>query len=156
MGIAKKYKIIIFATLLLLLTSCTPQKRLIRLLNRHPYLAQNDTIYRDKPIITPGIELDTNFIFINGFNLSELPDIFFIPDTFIIKDEKISGTLIRQANQLKLNLNQKPDTLIIPVPEYRTIYKTQANEKHPNSLQIALIVAGIYSVLLVLIAIKKR
>lgn len=156
MGIAKKHKTIILVIAVMLFTSCTPQKRLTRLLNRHPYLLQNDTIYRERPIITPGIEFDTNFIFINGFNLSELPDIFFIPDTFIIKDEKISGTLIRQANQLKLNLNQNPDTLIIPVPEYRTIYQTEANEKQPNPLDVALVVAGIYSVLLVLIAVRKR
>ncbi|MDD3739130.1 MAG: hypothetical protein PHP31_07550 [Lentimicrobiaceae bacterium] len=156
MYFAKKYKTIIFAIIIVFLTSCTPQKRLTRLLHRHSYLTYNDTVFHEKKIITSGIWLDTTFI-INSFKIPEYPDLLFVQDTFIIRDERIKGSLILDANRLKLSLKQEPDTIRVPVPEYRTRYVTNQNEKkQPNTLLVALIVAGIYSVLLSLIAIKRR
>ncbi len=63
----KKWLIIdttgLLATILLFLflASCTPQKRLDRLIKNHPELSKEDTVYTTRGIDIPGFHLDTTF-----------------------------------------------------------------------------------------------
>jgi len=51
----------ILLTLSFLLFSCSPQKRLHRLVKKHPELTRVDTIKIQDTIIVPGIKTDTVF-----------------------------------------------------------------------------------------------
>jgi len=46
------------------LLSCSPQKRLNRLVKKHPHLIQNDTVIVHDTLIIPTIQIDTTTIFI--------------------------------------------------------------------------------------------
>ena len=52
---------ILFTFSVILFASCTPQKRLHRLLTKHPELTQVDTLIIQDTIITPGVNVDTVF-----------------------------------------------------------------------------------------------
>lgn len=55
----KNFCLILF--LIWLLASCSPQKRLNRLIANHPELAKTDTIYSTKTFTVPGYKIDTTF-----------------------------------------------------------------------------------------------
>src|SRR5438094_1935470 len=50
----------------LILFSCSPQKRLQRLLHRHPELSKTDTVWRKDSFRIPGVKADTAFRFQTG------------------------------------------------------------------------------------------
>jgi len=43
-----------------LLASCTPEKRLARLVKNHPELMKIDTLWQDVPVYVPGVQKDTS------------------------------------------------------------------------------------------------
>jgi hypothetical protein len=51
--------------LIVVLTSCTPQKRLQRLLEKHPELTVNDTIFIRDTIIIPSYRTDTTTLLVH-------------------------------------------------------------------------------------------
>lgn len=61
----------------ILFINCSPQKRLDRLIQNHPYLAKTDTIRQNKTIEVPGISVDTSFNASRDVNgLYELIDVY--------------------------------------------------------------------------------
>ena len=59
-------KKIIYLFALIFLFSCTPQKRLLHLIEKYPYLKSIDTIKISDTTIRPGIKTDTAFKLIPG------------------------------------------------------------------------------------------
>ena len=49
--------------ILLILSSCSPEKRIARILKSHPELVKSDTIWRKDTIYTKSVEKDTTFYF---------------------------------------------------------------------------------------------
>jgi len=95
----KKY--FLFIAVLLLLVSCSPQKRLHRLVSKHPELTRIDTIKIQDSVFVPETNVDTVF-------LSSL-----LHDTVTITQEKLQIKLIEKNDTIYLNANVKPDTIII-------------------------------------------
>jgi aspartate carbamoyltransferase regulatory subunit len=56
--------VIALLIILLLFTSCSPQKRLNRLVKKYPHLIQNDTVKVIDTIFIPSVQYDTTTIFI--------------------------------------------------------------------------------------------
>ena len=95
----KKY--FLFIAVLLLLVSCSPQKRLHRLVSKHPELTRIDTIKIQDSVFVLGTNVDTVF-------RSSL-----LHDTVTITQEKLQIKLIEKNDTIYLNANVKPDTIII-------------------------------------------
>jgi hypothetical protein len=101
----------IFFTLLIVLASCSAQKRLNRIVDRNPELIQKDTvIYYDTLIIR-----DTIFFSIPEINLDTSLSIQTLITPTIIKKGKL--TIEIQSNETRDSLNIKAI-----VPEYLELY----------------------------------
>jgi len=96
----KNYFILLTFTFLLF-ASCSPQKRLHRLVKKHPELTQLDTIKIQDTVIVPGTNIDTVFS-------SSL-----LHDTVTITQEKLQIRLIEINDTIYLNAKVEPDTIII-------------------------------------------
>ena len=86
---------------ILLLASCSPQRRLHRLVTKHPELSRVDTIKIQDTVIVPGPKVDT------VFHSSVLKD------TLIITKEKLKIRLIEINDTIYLDAEVEPDTVII-------------------------------------------
>ena len=86
---------------ILLLTSCSPQRRLHRLVTKHPELNRVDTIKIQDTVIIPGPKVDTTF------HSSVLKD------TITITKEKLKIKLIEINDTIYLDAEVEPDTVII-------------------------------------------
>lgn len=49
--------------IILLLSACSPEKRIARILKKHPELVKSDTIWNKDTIFTKSVEKDTTFYF---------------------------------------------------------------------------------------------
>ena len=107
----KNYFILLTFTFLLL-ASCSPQKRLHRLVKKHPELTQLDTIKIQDTVIVPGTNVDTVF-------RSSL-----LHDTVTITKENLQIKLIEINDTIYLNADVKADTIIIEreIPIERIIH----------------------------------
>ena len=85
----------------LLFASCSPQRRLHRLVTKHPELSQTDTIKIQDTIIVPGINTDTVFS-------SSL-----LHDTVTITKENLQIKLIEINDTIYLDAVVEADTVII-------------------------------------------
>lgn len=94
----------------LILSSCTPQKRLNRLLKHHPELLQKDTVYYRDTLIIPATKYDT--VFKTNF------------DTIHINSNRYNIELIRHDSLIYLTHTTPGDTIIknIPIPIERIKY----------------------------------
>lgn len=150
---------------LLLLASCSPQKQLTRLLNRHPELRQDSIItIRDTIVIEPvAAEI--------SFTLDDLISVAQQPDTANADSDPPSGisvsaggavaTIYQKDGLFTLRAQQKQDTIFIEriktVPAYYT--KTAIKEvevKKPYSRFVKFLIgsgAAIWLILLILITI---
>ena len=101
-GICKTMKntILIIITILIF-ASCSPQKRLHRLVTKHPELSRIDTIKIQDTILVPGVKTDTVF-------RSSL-----LHDTVTISKEKLKIRLIEINDTIYLDAVVEPDTVII-------------------------------------------
>ena len=106
----KKY--FLFIAVLLLLVSCSPQKRLHRLVTKHPELTRIDTIKIQDSVFVPGTNVDTVF-------RSSL-----LHDTVTITQEKLQIKLIEKNDTIYLNAEVEPDTIIITkeIPIQRIVH----------------------------------
>ena len=96
------FKTLIFLTItILLLASCSPQKRLHRLVTKHPELTRIDTIKIQDSVFVPGTNVDTVF-------RSSL-----LHDTVGITQEKLQIKIIEKNDTIYLNAKVEPDTIII-------------------------------------------
>jgi uncharacterized membrane protein YidH (DUF202 family) len=104
--------VLIFASTAALL-SCSPQKRLNKLLKHHPELLQKDTFFFRDTIITKSYALDT--VFSAKF------------DTITINKENTKIQLVKYDSLIYLTLDQQADTIKIEkkIEVDKIIYKTE-------------------------------
>jgi hypothetical protein len=110
-GIAIAYTIIISIVLIAtLIGSCTPQKRLNRLVKKHPHLAKIDTVkvVDTVTVMVPGIRADTNMT----------------KATFLAA---LKDTIILQKEQLTVKIYEYRDSVFIE-GSCDTVYKTVIRE----------------------------
>ena len=86
---------------IIILASCSPQRRLHRLITKHPELSRVDTIKIQDTVIVTGIKADTIF------HSSVLKD------TITITKEKLQIRLIEINDTIYLDAIVEPDTVII-------------------------------------------
>ena len=94
----KNYFVIAFF-ILLIFSSCSPQRRLHRLVTKHPELTRIDTIKIQDSVFVPGTNLDT------VFRASLLHDMV------TITQEKLQIQLIERNDTIYLNATVEPDTI---------------------------------------------
>lgn len=83
------------------LAACSPQKRLDRLIKKHPELVQKDTVFIKDTIYTQEIKTDTVF-----FSFKKV-------DTFYLEKEKLKIQIIKQYDTLKVTANVRQDTIFV-------------------------------------------
>jgi len=115
-----KVYIVVIAVIVTAL-SCTPQKRLNRLVALHPELVKNDTIHIVDTTIIPEIRIDT------AFHESLLKD------TVIITKEKLTVKIHQVHDTVYLEAENAADTVIIekfiPVEKLQTTKPTTTSSK---------------------------
>ena len=85
--------------LLLFTISCTPEKRIARILANHPELIKSDTIHVTDTIITQGVKKDSSFY-------------FYQKDTIVIKkDNLIMKYFFNRDSTIYLSGEIKTDTI---------------------------------------------
>lgn len=88
---------------LVVLVSCSAEKRLQRLIKKHPELVKKDTVYVRDTVITESIKTDTFFVF----------KPYKTTDTFYIEKEKLKVQIIRQRDTIRANAEVKSDTIYV-------------------------------------------
>jgi len=86
---------------ILILVSCSPQKRLNRLLTLHPELVQNDPIRIRDTTIIPGVQLDTVVLYSA------------LKDTITIEKENLQVKLFAVNDTVYLLAETKGDTVVV-------------------------------------------
>jgi len=118
--------------IIILLISCTPQKRLNRLVRNHPYLSKIDTIKIVDTIIVPNYEYDT------------IETVTYHDTTIIVNNEKIEARYYYDTLRKEIwhEITCKNDTIIkdryIPF-ETVTIQEQTLWEKYGSLVIIGLI-----------------
>jgi hypothetical protein len=95
------YLLILAAVIVSLTSSCTPQKRLNRLVALHPELATTDTIRIRDTTIIPETRIDTSF------NQDRLKD------TVIITKEKLTVKIHQVLDSVYVEAEHAADTVIV-------------------------------------------
>ena len=141
-----------FLLILLLITSCSPQRRFIRLIKKHPYLLTTDTItiHDTVTVEIPSVIHDT--VFTEHF-FTEITR-----DTLILQKERLTVKIFHDTIKKSIYVYGECDTVIvekiierkIPVKYYE---KTPLWKKILNWLIIAVI---IYTVYRLIIFVKKK
>tara|TARA_R110000765_G_scaffold28802_2_gene69314 strand:- start:9410 stop:9859 length:450 start_codon:yes stop_codon:yes gene_type:complete len=147
-----KLRISSFILLILLITSCTPQRRFMRLIEKHPHLLTTDTITIHDTVIfeIPSVIHDT--VFTEHF-FTEITK-----DTLILQKERLTVKIFHDTIKKSIYVYGECDTVIvekiierkIPVKYYE---KTPLWKKILNWLIIAVI---IYTVYRLIIFVKKK
>lgn len=119
---------------LLIITSCTPQRRLHRLLKHHPELITRDTLTIKDTVITEAIKADTVFISHNGI------------DTFYLVKDKLKIQIVKHFDTLKVSGECVGDTIYktIQIPYDKIVYKKSFIDKYGNLLLILLLVVALF------------
>jgi hypothetical protein len=115
-----KIKFILLMTVLLMVCSCSPARRLERLIERHPELVTSDTARVNDTVITRDISTDTALL------------LTALPAGVIIQKDRLEIALNKVHDTLFLRGRCKPDTIIrkITVPYERIrIIKTDTNTR---------------------------
>ncbi|MDD2635757.1 MAG: hypothetical protein PHW82_09690, partial [Bacteroidales bacterium] len=95
------YLLILAAVIVSLTSSCTPQKRLNRLVALHPELVQTDTIRIRDTTIIPETRIDTSF------NQDRLKD------TVIITKEKLTVKIHQVLDTVYVEAEREADTVVV-------------------------------------------
>ena len=123
-----------YIILILILCSCTPQKRIDRIVRKHPELLKSEIIIIRDTIITKSVSTDTIF----NINF----------DTINIEKKKLSVRLIRINDTIQVFAECKEDTIYFE--KIIEVDKIQVNEKN-NWIWILIVLA-----ILVIINIFKK
>lgn len=91
-----KYSIILF---LVIFISCSPEKRIARILKNHPNLIKSDTVYKTDTIIKKLRSIDTSFI-ANPI------------DTITIIKDRLKLRIIRNYDKITVHDTVFPDTTL--------------------------------------------
>lgn len=89
-----------YLVLLLLLASCTPQKRLDRLIRRHPELVRVDSVKIVDTVITRDVSVDTMRVMNTH-------------DTFIVNRDRLTVQVIRHQDSIYVFGKCAADTVVI-------------------------------------------
>lgn len=137
---------------LLIIISCTPQRRFTRLIDKHPYLLTTDTlvIHDTVKVTVPKIIHDT---IINEHFFHEITR-----DTLVLQKERLTVKIFHDTIKKNVFIQGECDTITvekiverkIPIKYYE---KTPLWKKIVNWLIIAVILYGVYRLFLFL---KKR
>jgi len=102
---------------LIIIVACSPQKRLNRLIGKHPELVQKDTIHISDTVVVPAITADTIW--------HSKPN-----DTLYLYNNKLQIQVIRHYDTIMVKANVKPDTIVIKhnIPVEKVVVKNVPNE----------------------------
>ena len=89
-----------YIVILLFLASCTPQKRLDRLIRNHPELARVDSVKIVDTVITRSVSIDTMQV-MNTY------------DTFIVNRDRLTVQVIRHQDSIYVYGNCAGDTVVL-------------------------------------------
>jgi len=138
---SKKFLILNSSFLILFLFSCSPAKRLDRLVSRHPELRLPDTLIVRDTLISPAVQADTLL------HLEQLND------TVILEKERLQVKLLRKLDTLWVEGTCNPDTIYyekqIPVEKIKLV-------KEPFNLKPVLWLLGALIILIMILSIVKR
>ncbi|MFH2143028.1 MAG: hypothetical protein ABIJ97_11430 [Bacteroidota bacterium] len=101
----------------LLFSNCSPQKRLNRMIRKHPELVQKDTIRFTDTTIIPEVRIDTAFHYES------------LKDTVFITKEKLTVRIHQLRDTIYIEAHQEQDTVVITreIPVERIIHsKTES------------------------------
>lgn len=117
MKIFKSAGIFVFCIVLVtgIICSCSPEKRLQRLVSAHPELVRNDTLRLSDTVITAGTEIDT------------VIPVSLLNDTLIIEKEKLKLMFVEIHDSLFVEAVQSPDTVILTreIPVEKIVFAAQ-------------------------------
>lgn len=136
-----KYLII----LLLVLLSCTPQRRFDRLVKKYPYLLTSDTLVvrdtiRDTIRITvPEVEVDT---------IVSVKELY---DTIVLGKDRIKVKVWRVKD--KVYINGKCDTVYIEKPIERIVYRKIPVKYYEKTPWYKILLNNIIGILLILLIV---
>lgn len=133
-------KAILFISLIIIV-SCSPQKRLNRLIDKHPSLVESDTVFIKDTIITKEVKSDTAF--------------FYLIDSIIVTNEKLEIKYIKNNDTIYLSGKCKSDTIYYTneVLVEKVVYK-EAKKKVSFWNRIELILALLILMVITLFGIK--
>ena len=117
--------------ILLLLTSCSPQKKITRLMNNHPDLFSSDTTYI---INNDTVDIAVPIIYIDTLVKDA--------DTVYIKDNQVELKIIKEKEYIRLKGQCTPDTIRYSLTDTLTVIQrevvTKTEYKNPQLLKILL------------------
>jgi hypothetical protein len=131
--------------LLLIIISCTPQRRFDRLVKKYPYLLTNDTLVvrdtiRDTIRITvPEIEVDT---------IVSVKELY---DTIILEKDRIKVKVWRVKD--KVYINGRCDTIYIEKPIERIVYRKIPVKYYQKTPWYKILLNNVLGILLILLLI---
>jgi hypothetical protein len=113
-----RYLTILFAVITITF-SCTPQKRLSRLVKLHPELTITDTIKINDTVITTQTRIDTSFHHSS------------IKDTITIEKEKLRLQIVEICDTIYIEVEHEADTIVIEkeIPVERIVVQENNEEK---------------------------
>ena len=134
---------LIAALVILLLTSCDPQKRINRILNKHPELKRDTVITVRDTVITKHFAFDTLY----NYTLQH--------DTVFLKRENVTVKVYHHNDTVYIKTDVKPDTIIktISIPVKRVVYETQTRRNWVLFWLGAFL--GLFVLILSFLALKK-
>jgi len=147
-----KLRLSSFIILILLITSCTPQRRFMRLIEKHPKLLTTDTITIHDTVIVEIPKVTHDTVFTEHF-FTEITR-----DTLTLKKERLTIKIFHDTIKKSVYIYGECDTVVvekiierkIPVKYYE---KTPLWKKILNWLIIAVIT---YTVYRLIIFVKKK
>jgi hypothetical protein len=99
--------------LLMILSSCSPQARLQRLLAHHPELSTTDSIHFKDTVILPVMKFDTSFVFSTKV------------DSVVLQKDKINLVLKKVHDTLVVHAAVEKDTVyisrVVPVSKIKVV-----------------------------------
>ena len=129
--------------LLLIIISCTPQRRFDRLVKKYPYLLTNDSLVirdtiRDTIRITiPEVEVDT------------IVSVRKLYDTIILEKDRIKVKVWRVKD--KVYINGKCDTIYIEKPIERIVYRKIPVKYYQKTPWYKILLNNVLGILLILL-----
>ena len=134
--VGMKYFLFIALCCFLFLTACSPQRRLARLVKKHPELLTKDTLSFRDTVVIPGVEMDTAVL------LSALKD-----TVTLIRDSVITRVWLRN-DSVFIETLVKPDTVIrvLKVPYEKILIKNPTfwQQVKPFLALALLVLIGMY------------
>ncbi|MBN2776504.1 MAG: hypothetical protein JXR36_02610 [Bacteroidales bacterium] len=142
------YLLILAAVIVSLTSSCTPQKRLNRLVALHPELATTDTIRIRDTTIIPETRIDTSF------NQDRLKD------TVILTKEKLTVKIHQVLDTVYVEADHAADTVVVEKEVVvERVVRDDGKQYHfleNNSIKTHVVIALVFVLLCISIVIINK